>query len=55
MAVELPLVEAILARVKDEIRRQRRVLRDDELRAIAEGVRAESQPGRGEPSPASST
>jgi 2-isopropylmalate synthase len=52
IAVDLPLVEVILARIKDEIRQQKRVLRDDEVRAIAERVRAESQPGPGEPSPA---
>jgi hypothetical protein len=46
IAVDPPQVEAILARVKDEIRRQRRVLRDDEVRAIAERVRAEFQPAR---------
>ena len=50
--VDLPLVEVILARVKDEIRRQRRVLRDDEVRAIAECVRVESHPPAGAPAPA---
>lgn len=41
ITADSPQVEAILARVKDEIRRQHRVLRDDEVRAIAEHVRAE--------------
>jgi isopropylmalate/homocitrate/citramalate synthase len=41
ISADPPQVEAILARVKDEIRLQHRVLRDDEVRAIAEHVRAE--------------
>ena len=52
IAADPAQVETILARVKDEIRRQRRVLRDDELRDIAERVRAESQPGTGASAPA---
>ena len=47
VAVDLPLVEVILARVKDEIRRERRVLRDDEVRAIAERIRNESRSAPG--------
>jgi isopropylmalate/homocitrate/citramalate synthase len=36
--VELALVEPILAKVKDEMRRQKRVLSDDEVRGIAAGA-----------------
>ena len=41
VSVELPLVETILARVKEAMRQRRRILADDEVRAIAESVRAE--------------
>jgi hypothetical protein len=39
--VHLTDVESILQRVKDEMRRHRRVLTDDEVRAVAEGVEQE--------------
>jgi isopropylmalate/homocitrate/citramalate synthase len=41
MEVDLALVEPILVRVKDEMRRRRRVLSDDEVRAAARAVEAE--------------
>jgi isopropylmalate/homocitrate/citramalate synthase len=41
LEVDLALVEPILARVKDEMRRRRRVLGDDEVRAVARALEAE--------------
>lgn len=51
VAVELPLVEPILARVKNEMRQRRRLLSDAEVRSIAESVRAEALPQSGQASP----